>query len=432
MMRVWILALALSLVHTIASFASDDFTFREYTSPNGIQYNLFHSELQNSVAISLAFPRGYASDDPQKIGAAFLAPSLMLQGAGGKSAADLYESFQDYGGSLSISGEADQSYANITAPLKGISGAVEIANLVLTKPDFPERKFNQKKESLIERATESLAYPTTQLAKAYLTAAIEPHPYTNNYVLEPNVLQHIQYGDLKPWVQQHVVRKGVLIAVVGNLNNKTAGALIDTLLAGLPETSNLGAAPVVEFRPAPLQPLKVSSNPSDQNALMMGAVFPFNGKLEDWLAADLLNRIFVGDQKSRLFKDIREATGATYGLQGGLGFFEQAEIMTVNGRIAKANSDKTIALILQSWNKFRVDGPLASEADEAKAAYLQYIGNMMRNHAFLASTLRDLLTGGWTASDLAKLPSLIEKANLNDKALLARVFPENPIIVVTE
>jgi zinc protease len=355
-----------------------------------------------------------------------------LQGAGGKSAAELYESFQDFGGSLSISGEADQTYANISAPLKGIAGAVEIANLVFTKPDFPMRKFNQKKESLIERVTEALAYPETQLSKTFMAAAIEPHPYYNNYVLDPKVLAPIQYTDLKPWVQMHLVRKNVLIAIVGNLDAKTAGQLVDTLLAGLPETSPLGAAPVAKFKPASTQTLKVAANAADQKIVMMGTLFPFNGKLEDWLAADLLNRIFVGDQKSRLFKDIREATGATYGLQGGLGFFEQAEIMTINGRIAKTGSDKTIALILQSWNTFRIDGPMPSEASDAKAAYLQYLGNMMRNHIFLASTLRDLLTGGWPATELAKLPSLIEKANLNDTTLLARVFPENPIIVVTE
>ena len=63
-----------------------------------------------------------------------------------------------------------------------------IANLVFTKPDFPQRKFLQKKASLIDRLKENLAYPETQLTKKFMTAAMEPHPYYNNYFIEPQLI----------------------------------------------------------------------------------------------------------------------------------------------------------------------------------------------------------------------------------------------------
>jgi zinc protease len=431
-MKFALAILAFLIVQSITSLAGNDFPLTEHKSPGGINFNLFHSELQNTVAISLAFQHGFASDDSNLAGAAFLAPALMLQGAGAKSAAELYESFQDFGGSFSISGEADQTYANLSAPLKGIEGAASIANLVMTKPDFPERKFLQKKASLNDRINEALAYPETQLAQSFVRAAIEPHPYAYNYVLDSKSIASTRYSDLKPWVAQHLVRKGVLIAIVGNLDEKRAGRIVDLLLSGLPETSTLGPSPPVTFKVAQAENIKIPAGAAGQKVLMMGAMFPFNARLEDWLAGDLLNRIFVGDQKSRLFKDVREASGATYGLQGGLGYYERSQVTTVTGRIASEGSDKTLALILQSWTKFRIDGPTPVEVGDAKAAYLQYLGNLLRNHTVLASSLRDLLTGGWSAAELAKMPSLIEKANLNDKTLLAKLYPEHPIIVVTE
>ena len=56
-----------------------------------------------------------------------------------------------------------------------------LANLVLTKSDFPERKLVQRREALAERVEEMNAYPETAMQKAFNLAAAEPHPYQNYF-----------------------------------------------------------------------------------------------------------------------------------------------------------------------------------------------------------------------------------------------------------
>lgn len=426
-------SLVFSLLFWFAGFASaEELPLITLKSIHGIEFTYLRSDLQDTVSVSIAFHGGMASDDVNGPSIAYLAPGLMAAGAGGKTNSELFEAFSDVGGSFSLSTNTDQTYAELSAPSKGILGAAKLANLVLTKPDFPELKFQRRRAALAERVEESSAYPDTAMQLAFNFAVAEPHPYQNYFSPTANSLRAVALSDLRPWVAKHITRDRILVAVVGNLNYDQARDIVDLVLDGLPEKTDLPETPRMNFKPAPVQPIQVAFDTGDQAILNFGMAQKFRADLKQWIAVSMLSQIFVGDQKSRLFKDIRESSGATYGLQPNLAFYEAMLVNGVTGRIAKDKVDETIALVQKSWTKFREIGPTDEEIANARANMHQLIGNVSRDHTRLSGFIRDYLTGHWTASEISHLLALIDEIDLKDKIMLQDLFPVNPIIVVAQ
>jgi predicted Zn-dependent peptidase len=154
--------------------------------------------------------------------------------------------------------------------------------------------------------------------------------------------------------------------------------------------------------------------------------------LQEWLAGNMLAKIFAEGSKSRLFADVREKIGATYGLDLDFNFYENMAMNRVTGRVGLDKLDLALAQMRLSWKTFREQGPNDQEIREAKVAMMNELNNVSRDHARAAGTVRDYLTGHWTSEEIANMPNLIMNADLKDKALLAKLFPVNPIVVVAQ
>jgi zinc protease len=430
-MKIMFAIIAAVLLVMVPALAND-FPLVELKSPHGITFSFYRSDVQNTVAVAVAFKGGLASDDMNGPATGLIAPGLLTTGAGGQSSAELFELFQDVGGRFSISSNPDQTYAELSAPSKGILGAAKLVNLVLTHPDFPEKKLVRERESFAQRVEEYGAYPDSKMQQAFAAAVSEPHPYQNYFNPSAEAVRRVTRADLMPWMAQHITKDGILVAVVGNLEPAEAKAIVDQMLDGLPEKSDIIPTPKMVFKIPPPLPVKLAADTGDQAILTMGTAFAFNANLEEWASAYMLSQIFTGDQKSRLFKDIRESTGATYGLQPLVNFYEVSMLNAVTGRVAKADLDKTVALIKKSWDQFRIKGPSDDEITNAKASMAHYFGDLSRKHAAMAGFIRDYLTGHWTTAQIAALPSVIFKVNLKDPATLQKLFPENPIVVIAQ
>ncbi len=404
----------------------------EFKTPHGTQVSFFHSDTQDTVAIALAFQCGTACDGENGSATGPLALSMLYEGAEGKSPSELYESLQDVGANFSVDAMPDQTYGLISAPTRGIDGAVALINSILRHPDLPENRFKRKRDTMARRAEESLSYPEFAIQKSFYEAAIGPHPYLANFAPMPERIRAVELSGLRPWLKSHLNVRNAIVSVVGNVDQTHAAALVDQLLGGLPDTSDLNSVPVAQFQPALNAPVIIRGDKSGQAAIIVGSVFPRDVALKDWVAGLMLSTIFSGDQKSRLFKDIRENTAATYGLRAAVNFYEAFSVNTIRGRISSTDISGTLALIAKSWDKFRNEGPNSEEVENARAEQLNSLNVMLRNHENFAGVLRDYRTGHWSTAEIAQLPEVIRSVNLNDPAVLKRYFSEKPVVVVAQ
>ena len=436
MKRLWsIIAIVVCISFLVAEFArpaSDDRKVLGLKSLEGVPYAFFHSEMQDTVAIALAFECGIACDSTaQSVGQ--LAPIVsVVGGADGMSSSETIESLKDFGAAFKFSPNSDQTYLSLSAPLKGIDGAISIANKILTKPNLPEAAIARMGSQMANARLEQNNDMESKGFAAFVKAGMDAPAYEPFFRPEPEPFRHATQAQLKDWLAVHLHRKGINIAVTGNIDAARAGALVDRLLAGIPELGPEIAFPPVTLKVQDSSVITVSGDGGQQVELNFGSIGERPKTLQEWYQGEMLTAIFASGMKSRLFTDIRLKLGATYGLMEDHNFFEDFSMNRVRGRVSADKLDAVIAQLKVSWNKFADEGPTDAEIADAKNIQLSVLAGRFRNHMEAAEYMRDMLTGHWTANDLSQVYYTVESADLHDKALLKKLFPPNAIIVVVK
>ena len=432
MKKLNILAVSAFALLTAMSGAGAQIPLQSFTTAQGHAVVLLQDKVQDSVAIALAFKCGLACDNEDEYAAGLLAPALTMEGAGGESSSEIFEDFMDTGGTLNFSANSDETYLSLSAPSSGLNDAVKIANMVLTKPDFPENKLVQRRNRLAIAIDENKLDAEIKGLLAFIDAGVGPSTYDHYFSPRAEDVRKVSTPQLKTWLQRHVATDGVLITVVGNIENAKAGEMVDKLLAGLPQKSDDTKFPTISFQKSKPTPVVVDGDGGKQVVVNFGMIGKRPESLSDWLGGAMLARIFASGQKSRLFAQVREATGQTYGLDSDFNFYEQLGMNRVRGRLGTTNLDQSLAVMKKAWDQFRAEGPTEAEIKEARFAMINELSNVMRDHQAAAERLRDYLTGHWSVDELARMPEIISGIDLNDKALRERFFTPDPITVVVK
>ncbi len=137
---------------------------------------------------------------------------------------------------------------------------------------------------------------------------------------------------LRDYTRNVFARNKLTISIVGDVDAKTAGELIDRAFAGLPAKNDL--KPVANATPSGLGRRIVI------NVDVPQAVVTFGGQGiarndPDFMAAYIVNHILGGGSfSSRLYKEVREKRGLAYGVSDSLVWFQRAAVVTWGHRDA--------------------------------------------------------------------------------------------------
>ena len=426
-----ILNLSLSF-KTLVAAPRQQLDLTEQVSPNGFHFALANSNIQDVVAIALAMPCGLACDSPETYAAGAIGPTAAWHsGAGNLSASETYEGFKDFSTHLSFGANSDNFLLGLSAPSRGIEGAVKLTNELMLHPALKENAIIRLRSQLAQQFEESRLDDEMKSFIGFLRASADAAGYEHYFLPEPADIGKVTSTHIVDWLRLHLSTHGILISVVGDITPHSAGVLVDELLAHVPPTSLLGHVPGATFHSGG-EIVELKGNGGAQAVVSFGASVAKPSTLTSWIGGRMLSAIFADGSKSRMFRDIREKIGATYGLQLDFNFYESLTMNRITGRIAEAKLPDAIAQMRKSWDDFRENGPTDIEAAEARAAMLNEINDISHDHMRFAETLRDVLAGHWSVDEIATIPSLIAQIDLKDKTLLTEFFPPNPIIVVVK
>ena len=238
--------------------------------------------------------------------------------------------------------------------------------------------------------------------------------------------------DLLKWHRERIVRNGLMIVIVGDLDESAMAKMVDTLFADLPEKGWLPEIPDINVKDMPEKVIHLPVGPTAQASVIMGGLTMTADDPKRWIAASMLNMILVTGRNSRLFRAVREETGKTYGLVSRLQSYSKTGALTISGRIDKDGVDETVALIRRTIAEFRKNGPTTAEERNAKAAYSAELAKTLTDHAQLANMLLTYAGFGWSIDTIRQSAEIAQSVDLSDPAYREALLPEMPTIVVGE
>ncbi|WP_209329817.1 M16 family metallopeptidase [Lunatimonas salinarum] len=350
-----------------------------FTLQNGLKVFVVENRKLPRIAFSLVLDR-----DPllqgEKAGMLDLFGDMMMGGTASRSKDELDEEVDFIGASLS----ATSTSLFASALTKNRDKIVELMTDVLYNPIFPENELDKLKKQAISGLAASKDDPNSISAR--LTAALnygKDHPYGETY--SEATINNITTLDVKQYYETYFKPNISYLAIVGDISPEDAESLVREHFSNWEQ----GEVPRHLYG-MPTLPDKNTVALVDRSSAVQTVVnitYPLEMKLShpDFFVTRLMNYVLGGGASSRLFMNLREDKGYTYGAYSSIGSDKLVTSFSARASVKQTATDSAIHEMIYEIKHLAENGITDSELQAAKANLGGSFGRSLESPSTIAS-----------------------------------------------
>ncbi|MDA7947333.1 MAG: insulinase family protein [Hyphomicrobiaceae bacterium] len=337
---------------------------QEVTSPGGIKAWLVESRQVPLIAMRFGFVGGAVYDPDGKEGLSNFIAGMLDEGAGDMKSVAFQERAEELAVRMSFNAGRDMFIGSFQTLAENKDEAAKLLRLALTKPRFDADAVDRIKKQIITGLKFEQNDPRQVASKEWFRIAFDGHPYSRPVKGTIDTVGAISGEDLRDYAKRVFVRDNLTVAVVGDIDAKTLGPMLDKIFGDLPKSSDL--KPIAEAKPPAGPQRKVI----EMNVPQSVAVFGHSGlkrKDKDFIASYVLNYILGGGGfNSRLTEEVREKRGLAYSVYSYLSPYRRAAIYMGNVATENKSMVRSLEVIETELRRMAEKGPTAEELKNAK------------------------------------------------------------------
>src|SRR5689334_20658267 len=291
-------------------------TPRETTLRNGLSLVVVEDSRLPLVSYRLAFPVGGAFDPPELPGLTDLLAGLLPEGTQSKTSKEIAEEVARMGASLSAGATSDYSIVGASALSQFNDSILDLMAEVILEPSFPENEVALAKQNTKESLRQQRAQPSFLASEMVSRVMFGDHPYSV-VAPTPESIDRCSREDFVKFHRSKLVPNNAVFIVVGDVRYddivKRVESLFSTWEKGEDVVANFPAPPVRTKRTAYLvdRPGSAQSNIVIANSGIIRTS-------PDYFPLLLMHTVLGANASSRLFMNLREDKGYTYGAYSNL------------------------------------------------------------------------------------------------------------------
>ena len=242
-------------------------------------------------------------------------------------------------------------------------------------PVFTQEEFDKAKAQMLE-ALKSNEKSVPAVASRVTNALVYGKNHYNGEFLTEETLNNITLADVQENYNTYFVPGNAYLVVVGDVKAKDVKKKVEKMFGNWTPDK----APNVTYSdPKDVQYTQINFVDMP-NAVQseISVVNVVNMKMtdKDYFAAILANQILGGGGEGRLFLNLREAHGWTYGAYSSIGSGKYVSDFTSSTSVRNAVTDSAVVEIFNELRRMRTELVSAEDLKNAKA---KYIGNFVMN-----------------------------------------------------
>jgi zinc protease len=392
---------------------------------------VWYVEDRTLPVIALSFGlRGGAVQDPDGLeGLTDVLADTLDEGAGDLNSLQFQEALDTKGIELGFEEGFDSLTGRIRMLSSYVDDGVKLMRLALMSPRFDVEAVERVKAQHTAKLLRQEKDPETIASRKLMSVAYQGHPYARPREGTVASIASITPEALKAHREKLLARSNLRVVVVGNLAQNEAAQLVDRIFGDLP--ADPAAQTIPMHTPTGLGTRVHVDLPIPQNVIRM-ALPGLSFSDPDYVAASIVNHVLGGGTfSSRLFKEIREKRGLTYGVWSQLSPRVNGPIFSVGVATKTERSEEAISLILKEIERMGREGPNADELQQAKNFMIGSFPLRFDSSNKIASELLQFQMLDVEADYLTKRHALINAVTIEDvKRVAKRLFAgQRPLIV---
>jgi predicted Zn-dependent peptidase len=322
---------------------------------------------QISFEIIIPGAGGYF-DAAERLGVAAFTAAMMREGTTGRTSQQIAEELDSMAASLSVSAGASSWSASISGSslTEHVDRLLKLTADVLLQPTFPQEELDRYKQRTRAGLVQQRSSPQFLANELYARVLFGEHPASR---VSPTLdaLDKASRDALVAWHRERYVPDHAAIAVAGDISLAEARARLESALAGWKKSG--APKPVVE-NPADLAGTRIAmvARPNSVQTSLYVGTQSINRTSPDHPAFVVANRVIGGGSTGRLYNNLREQKGYTYGAYSGLsaGLYRGSWQATTDVRTEVTTP--AIDEILAEITRLRTEPVPDAELQEAKRA----------------------------------------------------------------
>ena len=283
--------------------------YKETTLPNGLKVFVIEDERKPTLTLRLLFRSGSAFDG-NKTGLASFVASLLNRGTEKRDAATFAKEIDFLGASLEASAGPDSLGVTTSGLTIYTDKLLDLFTDAVLHPVFPPDQFARIQRQMLSKLAAEKQEPAVLAEKLEGKVIFGSHPY--GAYQTPETVKAITRDDLVGFHKQHFLPNNATLAIVGDVKAATILPLIEKALGSWAK----GDVPQVKL-PAISPQHGVTVHLLDRpgsvqsNIIIAQDAPPRNNP--DVPELNVLNATLGGGFSGRLFQNLREKHGWTYG-----------------------------------------------------------------------------------------------------------------------
>jgi zinc protease len=296
--------------------------------------------------------------------------SLLREGTAQRTSRQIAEQLATLGGVFSAaaspsSGETSIGFGGLSDKAPAIFA---LAADIVRNPAFPEAELQKYKTRFLSQLQQQRIQPGFAAQEEFMRAVYGTHPAS--YVVPPEkVLTDLTRGDLERYHKAHYVPNNAIALVYGDFTLKTLVQELERAFGSWPRGEAVAISLPTLQPPSKARVLLVDRPASVQTSLWVGGL-GIERRSDDYFALLVMNHILGGGPASRLFINLREDKGYTYGVYSFFNGSRFPGVVLASTDVRSAVTDGALQELTGELRRIRAEPVSDAELKNAKRALI--------------------------------------------------------------
>lgn len=341
---------------------------QEATLKNGLRVVLLESHKIPTFTMQMVVLSGGLSDPADFRGLASSTATLLREGTAKRSSKDIAEQTEAIGASLFSNSGLSSMTSTVTASglTDNLDQIVEIFADVVRNPSFPQDEIDKYKKRTLANLMIQRSSPQFLADEQFSKAIYGDHPAALAST-PPDSIKKLSTKDLATFHSTYYRPNNAMLTVVGDVTMKSIMPVIEKAFGDW-QKADVPATTIPAAPPQSVARIFLIDRPGSVQTVIQLGTLGIERTSPDYFAVLLANRVLGGGPTGRLFLNLREDKGYTYGAYSSFGGSKYRGTWTASSEVRTDVTEGAMKEFMWELERLRTQPVTDEELANAKRA----------------------------------------------------------------
>jgi zinc protease len=363
---------------------------QEATLPNGLRVVLLEAHKVPTFNMQMVVLSGGLSDNPDYRGLASFTATLLREGTTKRSSKDIAEQADALGATLTANSGLSSMTTNVSTAglVDNLDQTLELFSDVVRNPIFPQAEVDKYKTRTLAQLQSQRSIPQF-LAQEQFSRAIYGSSHPASLIAPPaESIKKLTSKDLADFHAANFRPNNAILAIVGDVTLKEIMPKIEKAFGDWQKAD----VPAFSIPAAPAQAeakIYLIDRPGSVQTVLQLGTLGIERTSPDYFSVLLADKVFGGGPTGRLFLNLREDKGYTYGAYSSFGGSKFRGTWGASSEVRTEVTEGAMKEFMNELNRMRDEPVPAEELENAKRAI---VGSFALSLEQPAGLLQNIIT----------------------------------------